>query len=270
MNDRRILTLTGPSCAGKSTLAQALEKTGRYREAVSVTTRPPRPGETHGVHYHFITPIELEGLDAQGQLIERVDFSGHSYGVTSNEVERCANEGKHAIVVCDQYGAGMIGQFACRNERPMVAAFLEIDPIVAIHRLCERLNQERAREGAIPGYARRLTKAVTDERDWKDVFDFDLRLPASLGPDDTHDQIQLIDQAIDAATAPGMREVRPTHRYCAELIERTMNEIEDVLRQTSGTCPSESKKTISRIAGVLQRVSGDRSQKEPGHESPSP
>jgi guanylate kinase len=50
-----LITLTGPSCAGKTTLEDRLIKAG-FDRVISNTTRAPRRGEIDGVHYHFRTP----------------------------------------------------------------------------------------------------------------------------------------------------------------------------------------------------------------------
>lgn len=49
---RTLVTLTGPSCTGKSTVARKLVELG-FVELISTTTRTPRQGEVEGVHYYF-------------------------------------------------------------------------------------------------------------------------------------------------------------------------------------------------------------------------
>ena len=67
----RLVVISGPSGVGKSTLiAEAHCGTPKCRLAVSATTRPPRPGEKDGVHYHFVTPDAFAAMRDGGELLE--------------------------------------------------------------------------------------------------------------------------------------------------------------------------------------------------------
>ena len=62
-----LIILSSPSGAGKSTLAQRLMAwDSRLRFSVSATTRPPRPGETDGQHYYFLTPEAFRAQVSEG------------------------------------------------------------------------------------------------------------------------------------------------------------------------------------------------------------
>ena len=57
----RLVVLAGPTAVGKGTVAAAVRE--RHPEiwiSVSVTTRKPRPGEVHGVHYWFVSDAEFD------------------------------------------------------------------------------------------------------------------------------------------------------------------------------------------------------------------
>lgn len=54
-----IVTITGPSCAGKTTLADQLVKEHDFVRLITTTTRPSRVGERLGVDYHFVTHDEF-------------------------------------------------------------------------------------------------------------------------------------------------------------------------------------------------------------------
>ena len=82
------LVLSSPSGAGKSTIARALlaarEDLGY---SVSATTRAPRPGETDGTDYHFLSPAEFERRVAAGEFVEWAEYSGARYGTLKAEIE---------------------------------------------------------------------------------------------------------------------------------------------------------------------------------------
>src|SRR5580693_9469621 len=76
-----MLVLSSPSGAGKSTISRALLKCEPdLTMSVSVTTRPPRPGEQPGKDYHFIGEAEYHRLVADGGLLEHARVFDNYYG----------------------------------------------------------------------------------------------------------------------------------------------------------------------------------------------
>lgn len=78
----RPLVICGPSGSGKSTLLKKLraELPDTFALCVSHTTRKPRPGETDGVEYHFVTVEEMQAAIERGEFLETATFSGNMYG----------------------------------------------------------------------------------------------------------------------------------------------------------------------------------------------
>ncbi len=243
-NNPTVLTLTGPSCSGKSTLARALVETGQFREVISTTTRAPRPGEVNGVHYHFVTEDEFDAISQGGGFVESVRFSGACYGASTAEFNRCHAQGKHAVIVCDQHGAEEINHYANNHGWKLVSGFLDVPPHIAVERFCQRFASEADKVTALPSYAKRLTKVVTDERDWRNQFDFDIYLPMSLTPEDTTRQIALLNQEMAQASAPEWKNLRKVIDYPEELIERTLQKITAVLKG------QDTEKAVEQIVGL--------------------
>jgi len=73
----------GRSCTGKTTIVRKLqEKYGdKLHEAVSVTTRAPRPGEINDVDYEFVSKTAFERMLSMDELVESIDYHGNYYGL---------------------------------------------------------------------------------------------------------------------------------------------------------------------------------------------
>ena len=84
----RVFVITGPSGVGKGTLIRGLmERLDGLELSVSATTRAPRPGESDGVDYHFLTREEFDRRVAAGDFVEHADYAGRSYGTLRSELE---------------------------------------------------------------------------------------------------------------------------------------------------------------------------------------
>lgn len=76
--------------------------------SVSATTRPRRPGEVDGVHYHFLTADDFEKLVAAGGLLEWAEFSGRRYGTPAAPVRTALDAGRTVILEIDVQGARQV------------------------------------------------------------------------------------------------------------------------------------------------------------------
>jgi guanylate kinase len=98
----KLLVLTAPSGAGKTTIARRLmAEVDGLRFSVSATTREPRPAEEDGVHYFFLTLEAFRERLAAGDFLEHEEvYPGRYYGTLRQEVERLAtSEGVRAVVL---------------------------------------------------------------------------------------------------------------------------------------------------------------------------
>ena len=101
------LVLAAPSGAGKTAITEALiDLEADLERSVSVTTRPPRPNEVDGVHYHFMTETAFEAAERTGRLLEwaRVLGGRHAYGTPAEPVERTLAAGRDLVFDIDWQG----------------------------------------------------------------------------------------------------------------------------------------------------------------------
>jgi guanylate kinase len=76
--------------------------------SVSATTRGPRPGEKHGVHYFFVSDEEMDKLIANGELLEWAEFAGNRYGTPRKAVLERLEAGEPVLLEIDLQGARQV------------------------------------------------------------------------------------------------------------------------------------------------------------------
>ena len=101
-----LIVISGFSGAGKGTLMKKLmENHSQYALSVSMTTRAPREGETHGKEYFFSTVEEFEDRIKRGRFIEYATYCGNYYGTPKDYVEEQLEAGKDVILEIEIQGA---------------------------------------------------------------------------------------------------------------------------------------------------------------------
>lgn len=177
-----IITLTGPSCAGKSTLEKALKAKG-FAGAISTTTRPRREGEKSGEAYYFVERCMFEEQMLMNKFIEAIEFSGNMYGVEVREVESLLAQGKPVVIVCEPTGQKQIAAYCVERGWSTRAVFVNNPTSVITERFLDRFMSEASfatddEAGRLLSiYSSRLATMMTVERRWiaeaygSDVYD---------------------------------------------------------------------------------------------------
>ena len=106
----RLTVLAGPTAVGKGTVAAYIrEHHPEVWLSVSATTRPARPGEVDGTHYHFVTGEEFAAMVTKGDMLEWAVVHGRaSYGTPRGPVEAALAEGRLPLLEIDLQGARQV------------------------------------------------------------------------------------------------------------------------------------------------------------------
>lgn len=105
----RLTVLSGPSGVGKSTVVTRLrQEQPQIWQSVSVTTRPPRPGEADGREYFFISERQFDTMAADGKLLEWAQFAGNKYGTPRTPVQERLRDGIPTLLEIDVAGARQV------------------------------------------------------------------------------------------------------------------------------------------------------------------
>ncbi|MCT8517069.1 guanylate kinase [Glaesserella parasuis] len=157
--------ISAPSGAGKSSLINALLADlprSQVQLSISHTTRNPRPGEEHGVHYYFTQHDEFKRLIEQGHFLEWAEVFGNYYGTSLPMIERSLEQGIDVFLDIDWQGARQI-----RAKVPNVKTIFILPPSKA--ELEKRLIG-RGQDSA-ETIAKRMSEAVSEMSHYNE-FDY--------------------------------------------------------------------------------------------------
>lgn len=159
-NEGRLFIFSAASGTGKTSLAKALvQQMPEVAFSVSHTTRAPRPGEEHGVHYYFVNQAQFDEMVAAERFLEHAKVFGHSYGTSRAATENLRRQGKHIIFDIDWQGARAI-----KEKLPEAVSIFILPPSRAA--LEERLTGRGQDTPEV--IARRMREAVSEISHYKE------------------------------------------------------------------------------------------------------
>jgi guanylate kinase len=158
-----LFVLAAPSGGGKTSLTrELLVREPGIRLSVSYTTRPPRPGEQDGVHYHFVDEAKFMALKSAGEFLEHAFVHGNWYATSATWLKQQVAEGHDMLLEIDWQGAAQVRRLIASS----VSIFI-LPPSLA--QLEERLRKRGQDSKAV--IARRLEAAREEMRHCGD-FDY--------------------------------------------------------------------------------------------------
>ena len=104
----KIIVISSPSGAGKTTLSKLLSKNNDYLISVSHTTRKPRINEVNAKDYYFVNENEFKSLIKKDEFLEHAEVFNHFYGTSKTFVIDSLEKGSNVIFDIDWQGAKQI------------------------------------------------------------------------------------------------------------------------------------------------------------------
>ena len=105
----RLFVITAPSGAGKTSLIDAvMREDPSLKISVSYTTRAPRPGEKHGIDYHYVEEATFLAMRERGEFLESAEVHGNRYGTSKQVILDAVRRGEDLILEIDWQGAQQV------------------------------------------------------------------------------------------------------------------------------------------------------------------
>jgi guanylate kinase len=229
-NRPTLITLTAPTCSGKSWLLNEITSRGHLSRIVSTTTRAQRDGEINGFDYDFITEARSREIELEGNFFELIEFNGTRYGVTHDQMRRAMDCDKPPAIVLEPQGLEIYRQKCWEMGWDVFQVYVNTvedervrrlnarttnDITVAVGKLAgsntdlfayafAAVNTEKltaALPKIVDAHTSRLLSITGDERRWQGKFSWDAIVPG----DDVEQAIEMISQGIawrNRKTAP--------------------------------------------------------------------
>jgi len=154
-----MLVLSSPSGAGKTTISRALlSRDGNLTMSVSVTTRPPRPGEVDGKDYFFVTQDEFDRMVRENAFLEHARVFDNCYGTPRQAVEAALSQGRDILFDVDWQGTQQLKH----NARADLVSVFILPPSIAE---LERRLHTRAQDPE-EVVRRRMARAADEMSHW--------------------------------------------------------------------------------------------------------
>lgn len=172
-----IITITGPSCAGKGYLLDYLLSNygDNFTSLWGYATRPKREGEIEGFEYKFVDEDFFDAEFEAGNLCQSVTFGGNHYGTPWQSMEEAWETGKVPVRIVEPGGVGqfeLVADQLTNSGKPtkVFSVFITDNREVIVERWLERFILDSAdpatREESRQSYAKRILGCIEGEFQW--------------------------------------------------------------------------------------------------------
>lgn len=201
-----LIVLSSPSGAGKSSLAKALLDSDPFTQiSISATTRPKRPAEVDGMHYHFVDEATFMTKKNRGDFLETVQMYGHFYGTLRQPVLDALAQGRDIIFDIDSIGTR---QIATSLRKDLVSVFILPPSVEELERRLRTRSQDS--EAAM---RTRLSNAANEMGYWPE-YDY------VIINHDLQDSLKTLRQIVDGERLRRFRQETHLTPFAQTLIEK--------------------------------------------------
>ena len=160
----KLFIISGPSGAGEDSVIAGLKKIMPIERVITTTTRSPRPGESNGDPYYFVSSTEFQAGIEQKKFFEYAqEYNNNYYGVTFEEIERVKNSGRISIWKIEYKGV-----ITAKKLLPDITAILINAPLKILEQRIRR--RDRVTEEFI---AERM-RYTEEWLKYKDIYDYEV------------------------------------------------------------------------------------------------
>ena len=136
-----LFVIAAPSGGGKTSLVNSLlESEPGIKLSVSYTTRPPRPGEDEGLHYHFVDVPRFMALKDAGEFLEHAHVHGNWYATSASWLAEQVQQGRDVLLEIDWQGAAQVRRLVPGS----VLIFILPPSIASLRQRLEKRGQDTA------------------------------------------------------------------------------------------------------------------------------
>jgi len=149
-----LFIVSAPSGAGKTSLVGDLLSSNKEIDlSISYTSRAPRPGETDGKDYHFVSREKFLEMAGHGDFLESAEVYGNLYGTSQSWIEKETRNGRDILLEIDWQGAAQV-----RVKFPQAIGIFILPP--SLQALEDRLKGRKQDSAEV--IARRIASARED------------------------------------------------------------------------------------------------------------
>ena len=184
-----LITLSSPTCSGKTHLLNYIRHETNFPCLVSTTTRAPRINEQDGIDYYFISDEESLAIEKSDGFAELAIYNNYRYGVTKEEFN-CKLLLGPAFLIVEPYGIDHYVQPALEQGARHIKLFVHAPLEVRLERFKNRVVNDldsthftsQAKTGVI-SHINRLISMLTIEQEWENALKWDAILDGTKSPE---------------------------------------------------------------------------------------